>query len=884
MSDPSDSGDSASIPDVAVDGVDAIKQKLQACLDEIEAAGDFATFHRHPAFVNPGLTIQGDRRITLPLSQGDAKAIKTACRRAPFGQGDRTIVDTSVRNTWELHPSAFQLANPAWESYFTTILRQAADGLGLCGVKAQIDKLLLYEQGSFFKRHKDSEKEPGMVGTMVVCLPSQHQGGAVNLSFKSEERSFATGPASDWDMTTLAWYSDVTHEIAKLTDGYRLVLTYKLIQTDGTAGSAKSQYKRLKLLRTLLLGWHSTTNSDTMLYYPLEHQYTQVSLSLANMKGRDAAVCQILHQACLDCGIFLLFGHLNREVFEDEDELQDEVSLKLETVYSPEGTKIASKICVDESGILRTGLFDRSPDSHSGHEYTGNEHSPAVSRYHETVVILIPKHRLDRLIDAYWNPYLEDMVSMVDHDLRAHCDAATASGAVAFFLGVLSENVSAKPAITQTIMHWVMEFESDDLARGLLSFVLRKHPNRDIALRAACRRIERSETIEWNACDVAKSCSVTSWERVLEQFPGYLESEHSKSFKAWARAKSDQILMSQTKIAISDLDFLIQSIKSRHDDSDWIMASLFPVIASRGQRELLYRLLSTLFEGRETKEFTVAKAAFEYMLEHASSRLSIHAAHIGADQENKSPKRCCASFFTLLDQSLTIGVHDYVSKLLIATHDTLKSELALEQDELSNGVVHAFLEPFASVLGRHEWSTCAAAKDIFTLLIGRRVFLQKPPLPPGSLRGWAHKPKTCGTAGCRPCATLHQFVTSRNMKIVRIAFTDESLRTHWESVLPAHLYSINSEQAETGYKIVIEKLCKEVEDARVRYRVAVEELQAQLAPLQGEFTKKLLGDDCYRELILIESQSTDGSSAVGKRPAVKVTGNKTKKGNPGKVG
>ncbi|MDF2434567.1 MAG: hypothetical protein JWP44_4198, partial [Mucilaginibacter sp.] len=116
MSVSSDS-DSASVSDAAVHEVDGFKQKLQACLDGIQAAGEFATFHRHPTFVNPGLTIQGNRRIPLPLSQGDAKAIKTACRRAPFGKGDRTIVDTSVRNTWELDPAAFQLANPAWEAY-----------------------------------------------------------------------------------------------------------------------------------------------------------------------------------------------------------------------------------------------------------------------------------------------------------------------------------------------------------------------------------------------------------------------------------------------------------------------------------------------------------------------------------------------------------------------------------------------------------------------------------------------------------------------------------------------------------------------------------------------------------------------------------------------
>jgi hypothetical protein len=519
MSVSSDS-DTASVSDAEVNEVEGFKQKLQACLDGIQSAGEFATFHRDPAFVNPGLTIQGNRRIPLPLSQGDAKVIKTACRRAPFGKGNRTIVDTSVRNTWELDPAAFQLANPAWEAYLKTILGQAADGLGLRGITAQLDKLLLYEQGSFFKRHKDSEKETGMVGTMVVCLPSQHQGGEVLLSFKSEERNFATGPASEWEMTTLAWYSDVTHEIAKLTDGYRLVLTYKLIQAEGTYGSAESLYKQSEVLATLLLGWHSIPDRDTMLFYPLDHQYTQVSLSLANMKGRDAAVSQILYKTCSDRGIFLFFGHLNGEA---EYESEHEISLELGTVYSCDGQEIASDIRVDESRILRTGLFDRDPDSEHEEQYTGNEHTPAVSRYRETastpcnisssilpstnsfvqVVILVPKQHLDRLIKTSGNRYLENMVSMVDRHLRAHSDAATTSAAVAFFLRVMQEEVSDKSSITQTVMHWVMEFESDELARGLLQFASGDYRTRGIALRAACRRVERHhasrpETIEWD--------------------------------------------------------------------------------------------------------------------------------------------------------------------------------------------------------------------------------------------------------------------------------------------------------------------------------------------------------------------------------------------------
>jgi hypothetical protein len=40
-------------------------------------------------------------------------------------------------------------------------------------------KLVLYEDGGFFKPHKDSEKEPGMFASLVVQLPCRHSSGAL---------------------------------------------------------------------------------------------------------------------------------------------------------------------------------------------------------------------------------------------------------------------------------------------------------------------------------------------------------------------------------------------------------------------------------------------------------------------------------------------------------------------------------------------------------------------------------------------------------------------------------------------------------------------------------------------------------------------------------
>ena len=55
-------------------------------------------------------------------------------------------------------------------------------------VEARLYKLLLYREGGHFAAHKDTEKEAGMLGTLVVQLPCAggHQGGRLMVRHKGE--------------------------------------------------------------------------------------------------------------------------------------------------------------------------------------------------------------------------------------------------------------------------------------------------------------------------------------------------------------------------------------------------------------------------------------------------------------------------------------------------------------------------------------------------------------------------------------------------------------------------------------------------------------------------------------------------------------------------
>ena len=114
--------------------------------------GKIAVSHTSAPTHLPGLYIQGIGMIGFPLSDRDAKLIETAATQAPFGKGTETVMDTAVRDIFEMNPDKFCFKNPAWSDFLQTVTKQVADGLGLPPKlpppRAELYKLLLYKTGS----------------------------------------------------------------------------------------------------------------------------------------------------------------------------------------------------------------------------------------------------------------------------------------------------------------------------------------------------------------------------------------------------------------------------------------------------------------------------------------------------------------------------------------------------------------------------------------------------------------------------------------------------------------------------------------------------------------------------------------------------------------
>ena len=179
-----------------------ILDDLDEALRNVEQPGAFAScdhFSDLPSI--PLLRVDGlDEPVALPLPAAQARELVSIAQKAAFGRGEDTVVDENVRKAWKIPGARCRFDNAAWAPALSRLVERARQELGVVPrVRAELHDLLVYEAGGHFSPHRDSEKQPGMFGTLVVTLPSAHTGGALEVRHEGEtvrfESAYGDGPA-----------------------------------------------------------------------------------------------------------------------------------------------------------------------------------------------------------------------------------------------------------------------------------------------------------------------------------------------------------------------------------------------------------------------------------------------------------------------------------------------------------------------------------------------------------------------------------------------------------------------------------------------------------------------------------------------------------------
>ncbi len=238
--------------------------------------------------------------LPSPLPPATAQALHAASTPARHGLRDKTLLDKRVRDSGELRADMLDLC---WTDGVCDALQaEAASALGLQQIEARLHNLLVYGPGQFFKPHQDTEKHPGMVGTLVLVWPSPHIGGELVVRHGSEQVHFASQHLNADTIRWCAFYADCRHEVLPVAEGWRVVLTFDLVLP------AQKATTRTPVPPALLdaLREHFFPSTGPALrpwVFLLDHEYTERGLHWPLLKGADRPRVAALRAAAKALGL-----------------------------------------------------------------------------------------------------------------------------------------------------------------------------------------------------------------------------------------------------------------------------------------------------------------------------------------------------------------------------------------------------------------------------------------------------------------------------------------------------------------------------------------------------------------------------------------------------
>lgn len=160
-----------------------------------------------------------------------------------------------------------------------------------------------------------------MFASLIIVLPSKFEGGEVHVSHNDERDVFNISPSSEFTTSALAWYTDVTHEVKPVTSGYRLAISYNLVNTSPGLPPPHLPDLHLavsaveKIFRRWRKGAYNQPKFSGTIAYLLDHEYSEVGLEFAALKGKDATLVSNIRGAAETQGVSLRLGLLECKIY-----------------------------------------------------------------------------------------------------------------------------------------------------------------------------------------------------------------------------------------------------------------------------------------------------------------------------------------------------------------------------------------------------------------------------------------------------------------------------------------------------------------------------------------------------------------------------------------
>ena len=384
-------------------------KEIEKLLRTVDRPGDYFV-HGKLVAPMPRLEVALAGIISFPVPDVHARSLIRVAERAPYGRGTETVLDTSVRDCWQIDSSKVQVGGAGWDDTFALIVKEAAAGLGCPSdrLSARLYKLLVYEQGGFFAEHRDSEKADGMVATLVISLPAAGAGGELVVRHNGREAVIDMRVSDPSELAYAAFYADCTHEIRPLRRGHRVALVYNLMvrgKRSFSMARAPVFSMQADAIAERLADWSRPGGTTEKIVWVLDHDYSEAGLSFATLKGMDHAVGRVLLHAASQAGCIVHAAVLHIEesggvydnYYDDLEECEiDEVyewSCWLDTWRAADGASPSfGRVPARDGEVLPSGaLDDAEPDEKRVHEASGNEGVSIDQSYRSAALVIWPR-------------------------------------------------------------------------------------------------------------------------------------------------------------------------------------------------------------------------------------------------------------------------------------------------------------------------------------------------------------------------------------------------------------------------------------------------------------------------------------------------------------
>ncbi|KJA26964.1 hypothetical protein HYPSUDRAFT_1039386 [Hypholoma sublateritium FD-334 SS-4] len=478
-----------------------------------------------------------------------------------------------------------------------------------------------------------------MFATVIIVLPSAYTGGQVVLSHSSMKKTIDFSKISPTSTALLAWYTDVKDEVKEVTSGYRLALSYNLVNVASSRAPRHTMPDMLKspsLLRKVLKKWRAKKYDEFEGSNPrvaaclLKHEYSPENLKdgLKALKGADAHKVSFIRPAAEELGFMVGVASLNyyetgegddyggyryRSYYHDDYDNEDEDDDAHDggpNMVEVESTRVNIEGLVDSDGLLllsegQIALDDRClipkhafkdvvPDDVEYEGYLGNQSGNVEHWYQRTALVLIRKSEVDDIC------YEAGGASFAFERLEKSSTTAPTDQDRRWAMCLLQKHMVMSKLHALTLIDYAFKWKDLDIWKGVMRCPTSTFENIDTALLLEAWKLFSFEAVCLSFEEfLARSRDLQERMQFIYSLPAQCASSELQKVRTWCRKESNKILSSYNPINMKDIPVIMSVIRT--DGLEAFARTMMPNLLKKpSSYDFLLALRKALFDERQS--------------------------------------------------------------------------------------------------------------------------------------------------------------------------------------------------------------------------------------------------------------------------------------------